>query len=67
MVSKTQPDMVAAMNRSGSYFFYASFCAVGTVLLVLFLPETKGKSPDEMREHFGGRSDHNDARKKSAD
>ena len=28
------------------------FCFVGTFIIVFFVPETKGKSPEEMKAYF---------------
>jgi hypothetical protein len=31
---------------------YGAFTALSTVYIILFVPETKGKTSEEMRQHF---------------
>jgi len=52
LVTKFQTDLEDAINTWGSYFLFGSICAVGTVFVVLFVPETKGKTSEEIRQLF---------------
>ncbi len=53
MVTKTRPEMEAAFGgASGTYFFYGSICAAGALFVLIFLPETRGKGPDEIRDLY---------------
>jgi hypothetical protein len=47
--------MTEALGRHGLYFFYAGICAASVVFLILLLPETKGKSPEDMKAYFEGK------------
>jgi len=44
--------MEDAFERSGSYWFYGAISAAGVVFVLLLVPETKGKTPEEMKRHF---------------
>jgi len=46
-----------ALNLHGTFFFYMSFCAAGVVYVYFLVPETKGKSFEEIELMFGGRPD----------
>jgi len=47
--------MQDTMERFGLYFFYAGICATSVVFLIFLLPETKGKSPEDMKAYFLGK------------
>ncbi|XP_066597536.1 facilitated trehalose transporter Tret1-2 homolog [Prorops nasuta] len=49
---KTYPDMLALMGKHGVFLFYALVSLVGTIFLGIFLPETKGKTLDEIQDLF---------------
>lgn len=55
LVAKEYTDMMALVGEAGVYWFYASFMAAGFVLVAVFLPETKGKTLEEIQEIFGSR------------
>lgn len=40
----------------GTYVFFATFCVIGGVWIYFCVPETKGKSLEEMDEIFGDNS-----------
>ena len=51
-MTKFTTNLSNLVNNSGVYFIFASvslFCAIFTALVV---PETKGKSPEEMKAYF---------------
>ena len=51
-VTKFSTNISELINNSGVYFLYASvslFCAIFTTFVV---PETKGKSSEEMKAYF---------------
>lgn len=50
---KTYPSMVNTMGKDGVFCFYGGMALLGTVFIVLFLPETKGKTLQEIEEYFG--------------
>ena len=45
-------DMKDALESSGCYFMFGSICIVGVLVILLFVPETKGKTNDDMRNLF---------------
>lgn len=51
-VSKFQSNITDGIGASGAYFLFASICALGTVFILFFLPETKGKTSEDMRAYF---------------
>ena len=57
IVTKFTADMMNIVGNSGTYLIYAcmSFFTVGFVWF--FVPETKGKTQEEMREYFKTRDD----------
>ncbi|XP_026667469.1 facilitated trehalose transporter Tret1-like [Ceratina calcarata] len=46
--------MVNGMSLAGTFFFYALINFVGGVLLYFILPETEGRTLNEIEEHFAG-------------
>lgn len=56
---KIYPSMVNGMGKEGVFCFYGAMALVGTIFIVLFLPETKGKTLQEIEEHFGKKKDKN--------
>ncbi len=51
-VTRYSKSVEAQIGTSGLYFTFASICVVATVCGLIFLPETKGKTPQQMREVF---------------
>lgn len=43
-----------AISPSGTYFLFAAFAALAVLYVFALVPETKGKSPEEVKEHFVG-------------
>ena len=41
-----------AFNVSGGYFFFGSMLLIGTIFIMAFAPETKGKTNEQMKEIF---------------
>jgi len=39
----------------GTFFLYAGVCIIGTIFTVFFVPETRGKSIDEIQKFFEGK------------
>ncbi len=55
LVTKFNSDLEDSLHTYGTYFMYASICIVGAIVIQLFLPETKGKSPQELAQKFDKR------------
>ena len=49
---KFYDNMVASMHTYGTYWFFAAVCFVCVIYVFVFLPETKGKTLEEMEELF---------------
>ncbi|XP_064471392.1 solute carrier family 2, facilitated glucose transporter member 8-like [Ornithodoros turicata] len=56
LVTAKYHDAIALLGHDGLYWFYAVIMAVGFVLIGKFLPETKGKTLEEIESTFGKRT-----------
>ncbi len=45
-------DIKEGLNNSGYYFLFGSICLVGVIFILIFVPETKGKTNEDMRNYF---------------
>ncbi|XP_044733949.1 solute carrier family 2, facilitated glucose transporter member 8-like [Chrysoperla carnea] len=54
IVVKLYPTMLAGFGRPGLFLFYSIMSFFGTVFVIMYLPETKGKTLQEIEEHFRG-------------
>jgi len=57
IVTKFEEDLEGAIQTSGAYFLYASVCFVATFFVIVVVPETKGKTPQEMRALYESKAD----------
>ncbi|KAI9317423.1 general substrate transporter [Dichotomocladium elegans] len=53
IIAQIVPPMLDNIGY-GTYVFFACFCALSFVFVYFFVPETKGRSLEEMDEIFGG-------------
>lgn len=51
---KTYQGMLESMGKHGVFAFYGGMALVGTIFVVIFLPETKGKTLAQIEEYFSG-------------
>ncbi|KAF7995623.1 hypothetical protein HCN44_006730 [Aphidius gifuensis] len=49
---KTYPGMINIMGKHGVFCFYALMSLLGTIFVILFLPETKGKTLNDIDQLF---------------
>ncbi|KAH9368601.1 hypothetical protein HPB48_004048 [Haemaphysalis longicornis] len=56
VIAKEYGDMLRAFGDDGLYWFFASFMAAGFLFVAVFLPETKGKTLEEIAHIFGSGS-----------
>ncbi|XP_060532892.1 facilitated trehalose transporter Tret1-like [Cylas formicarius] len=49
---KLYPTMLKSFGSHGVFFFYGAVALLGTVFVWFFLPETKGKTLEEIQEYF---------------
>jgi hypothetical protein len=58
LVAKTFVDLVAAIGCSGTFWFYGAVCAAGALFTLIFVPETRNKTIEEIQDHFRSRKPH---------
>ena len=46
------PQLVSAFGKHGAFWFFAVFCLLGAIYVGLFVPETKGKTLEEIENRF---------------
>lgn len=54
LISKFYVNIEQAIGRAGSYFMFAAICFVATIYVFFVVPETKGRSANDMRSYFEG-------------
>jgi len=52
IVTKFATNLEDLINTSGLYFLFCAVNVLGIVFVIILLPETKGKTPDDMKEYF---------------
>ncbi|XP_076665642.1 facilitated trehalose transporter Tret1-2 homolog [Andrena cerasifolii] len=52
VVTKFYTDLKGAMDASGTFWLYAGFSAIGIFFVYFLIPETKGKSLDEIQREL---------------
>ena len=55
LVIRFYKDMAASMHSYGTYWFFAAVCFLCVIYVFAFLPETKGKTFEEVEELFANR------------
>lgn len=55
IIVKIYPSMLFSLQRYGLFFFYGGVSVLGTIFVVLLLPETKGRDLQQIEEHFKGK------------
>lgn len=53
VVSLTFVDIQEAIGEAGTFWMFGGFCLLGVFFTIFFLPETKGKSPEQIAAFFG--------------
>lgn len=52
IVVKTFPMLSAKYGDGATFWFYSGFCLIAVIFTLLFIPETKGKSLEEIENYF---------------
>jgi glycine cleavage system regulatory protein len=52
VVTKTFEDLSSAIHPYGCYWLFSALSAVGAAFAIFIVPETKGKSLDEIQALF---------------
>ncbi|CAN7940779.1 unnamed protein product, partial [Ixodes hexagonus] len=58
VTAKEYHDMLAFFGQDGLFWFYGSVMAAGFILVMVLLPETKGKTLEEIEQLFGKKEEH---------
>lgn len=53
LVVRTFPEMALAMGLAGVYGLYAACCLTSILFVIFFLPETKGRTLEDIGQLFG--------------
>ncbi|KAL1500828.1 hypothetical protein ABEB36_006262 [Hypothenemus hampei] len=64
IIVKLHPTMVQGIQMSGVFYVYGVMAFVGTLFVLIWLPETRGKSLDEIQSSFITRKKTNDIEEK---
>lgn len=56
MVTKTFHSIIATINMYGTWWLFAVVCTLGLIFVIFFVPETRGKSLEEIEKHLTGGS-----------
>lgn len=56
MVTKTFHSIIATINMYGTWWLFAVVCTLGLFFVIFFVPETRGKSLEEIEKHLTGGS-----------
>ncbi|GFY69031.1 facilitated trehalose transporter Tret1 [Trichonephila inaurata madagascariensis] len=54
IITKSFLQIEAAVGDFGAYWIYSVFCLLSCFFALIFLPETKGKTMEEIERYFGG-------------
>ena len=52
IVVKTFPNLSQSMGDSGTFWLYAGFCFVTIIYTLVWIPETKGRSLQDIEKYF---------------
>jgi Na+/melibiose symporter-like transporter len=55
IMSKTFVDLIGAINASGTFWLYGSMCVLAAAYTAACVPETRGKTIEEIQQTFGPR------------
>jgi len=56
LVAKTFIDLIQSIGYAGTFWLYAGICFAGAVFTVLFIPETRDRSLEDIQNYFLPRS-----------
>jgi len=45
-------EILAALGEDGGYWLFAGFCFIGMIYVMVFIPETKGKTLEEIQAQY---------------
>ncbi|XP_056274687.1 solute carrier family 2, facilitated glucose transporter member 8 isoform X2 [Pseudoliparis swirei] len=56
LVTKTFQDMMGLLTSAGTFWLFASMCVLNVLFTIVFVPETKGKTLEQIEATFRGTS-----------
>lgn len=56
LITKTFQDMMNLMTSAGTFWLFASMCILNVIFTMAFIPETKGKTLEQIEATFRGTS-----------
>ncbi|AWP07611.1 putative solute carrier family 2 facilitated glucose transporter member 8 [Scophthalmus maximus] len=56
LVTKSFQDMMSLLTSAGTFWLFASMCILNVVFTIAFIPETKGKTLEQIEATFRGAS-----------
>ncbi len=54
MVQLLFPWQLANLGNAGTFFIYGAFAVIGLLLIIKLLPETRGKSLEQLERELDG-------------
>ncbi|CAL8344399.1 unnamed protein product [Lota lota] len=54
IITKCFQDLLALLTNAGTFWLFASMCALNVVFTIAFVPETKGKTLEQIQDNFRG-------------
>jgi len=55
LVSQFVPSIGSAIGASSCYFIFSGVALLGTIFIIISVPETKGKTEEEIKQMFSGK------------
>lgn len=55
LVTKTFSDIIASLGNHGAFWMFGGICFVGFFFVLFFVPETRGKSLEDIERKFAGK------------
>ncbi|KAM9392319.1 solute carrier family 2, facilitated glucose transporter member 8 [Pholidichthys leucotaenia] len=56
VVTKSFQDMMSLLTSAGTFWLFACACTVSVIFTIIFIPETKGKTLEQIEANFRGMS-----------
>lgn len=58
IITKTFQNLTDLITSAGTFWMFSCFCAINVIFTIFFVPETKGKTLEEIQAHFKGSHSH---------
>lgn len=57
IVTYSFASMNSALSEQGTFWFYTGVCILGVTYVMIYVPETKGRTLEQIEAHFAGHDD----------